>query len=207
MKIVVFTASIHEKYRKLNDPTSIEHGVDYVAFADRPILTKRWQIIRVKQRLPDPCRDAKRYKCLIEDFLDADFSIWIDRHCRLMTPATELIEQLGEADLGLVVHNRRCVYWEARVCKDRKKDCPDIINAQIAQIRARKWPPRAGLFFGGFIVRRHTEAVRRFGKLWWDMIEAGSRRDQLCLPLAVKDSGVKLHRWRSPEGIFKIRSK
>lgn len=211
MKIVVVTASIGEK-RNLLTPVVLDRDVDYLCFTDRKFKHPTWKTINVRRNEDViPVRDAKRYKVLVHEFIEADFSIWIDRHCQLKESVVGMVNELiaAEADIGLVHHPRRCIYHEARTCKQRLKDSEDVINAQVAQYRSQGWPPRAGLFYGGFVVRRHTDDVRAFNGMWWDEIEKWSKRDQLSLPVCLAMSGIKAIKWPADEvhRFFRIRAK
>ena len=96
MKIVVLTASIGER-RGLYTPSTVNRSVEYLAFVDRRVNHKIWKTIRV-DRLPDvdPVRQAKKYKVLADEFVAADASIWVDRHCRLMCDPVEAFDQFSE---------------------------------------------------------------------------------------------------------------
>lgn len=194
MKVAVVTASIGERRPRLRTPLSVRRGVDFICFTDNPELKSDvWKIIHRTRILDDPCRDAKRFKVLIHEHVDADASIWIDRHCRLKVDALGVFDEFTE-DLSLVRHYRRCIYHEARACMDRGKDCHRLIKRSISEYRAGGHPPRWGLFWGGIIFRRHNDRTREFADRWWNLIQNGSRRDQLSLPVAIrKTKGLTLH--------------
>jgi len=209
VKIVVVTASIGEGRRKLLTPQVVNPNVRYVAFADRPMHHPVWTIKRVDRKLADRCRDAKRYKVLLSTIIqDADASIWVDRHCRIMCDPVEVFERFTE-DVGVFAHFRNCCYHEARACRKRKKDSEAIINATVERLRSEQWPPAAGLYYGGFLLRRHTEGERAFSRLWWDRISAGTRRDQITLPFCLHKSEVSYRIFPRSEigSFFRIRGK
>lgn len=208
MKIVVVTASIGER-RKLLTPQVVNPDVRYVAFADRPMNHPVWTIKRVDRKLADRCRDAKRYKILLSEIIeDADASIWIDRHCRIMCDPVTAFERFTE-DVGVITHFRNCCYHEARACRKGKKDSVEIINSTVERLRLAGWPSASGLYYGGFILRRHTDTERSFSRLWWDMVSEGTRRDQITLPYCLHKSQVDYRIFpRSEVGsFFRIRGK
>lgn len=209
MRIVVVTASIGER-GALYTPTgfSKDSSVEYVCFSDRKLRHSVWRCRRVKRLFADPCRDAKRFKILARDYVDddVDATIWIDRHCRLTCKPEDVFAEFDE-DVVLVDHYRNCIFREARACVDAGKDVREIIRPMMQRFRLEGHPPKSGLHYGGFVVRRHTEAEERFSRLWWNYVETGSRRDQLSLPVALKRSGVSfrsVHRRRRGE-FFTIR--
>ncbi len=208
MKIVVFTASIGER-RGLYTPSRVNRSVEYLAFVDRRIDHKVWKTIRV-DRDPDvdPVRQAKKFKVLADEFVEADASIWVDRHCRLMCDPVEAFDEFVE-DVGVVRHYRRGIFKEGRACREKKKDDPELIRRTVDRFRLEGWKPGAGLFYGGFLMRRHSPDVGRFNRLWLNYIESGSARDQLSLPVAIERSGVsaKFFSRRRRGDFFKIRGK
>ena len=208
MKIVVFTASIGER-RGLYTPNTVNKSVEYLAFVDRRVNHKVWKTIRV-DRDPDVAavRQAKEIKVLANKFVEADASIWIDRHCRLMCDPIKAFDQFDE-DVGVVRHYRRDIFKEGRACRERKKDAPELIHRTVDRFRLEGWRPGSGLFYGGFMMRRHSADVEKFNRLWWNYIESGSVRDQLSLPVAIERSGVSAHKFQNRRRgfFFRIRGK
>lgn len=189
MMIAVVTASFGQRRCRLLTPAHVRPGVDYVCFTDNPELRHDvWQCVLREPLLKEPCRDAKRFKVLAHEHVNADASIWIDAHCRLMCDPLAVWNEFDEP-IAVVKHWRACIYHEARACIRRGKDCPKRIRAAIAGYR-KEHPPRWGLFYGGWILRRHTPEVEAFNRRWWRLIADGSRRDQLSLPVALRKGGV-----------------
>jgi hypothetical protein len=97
---------------------------------------------------------------------------------------TELIRYLNGLDVATFKYPstygpRDCVYQEAEACIKRRKDRPDVIEAQMARYRAEGYPEHGGLVETSVVVRTFGETVRRFNAAWWREICSGSRRDQL----------------------------
>lgn len=188
---MVITASMGES-SPLYTPAKYraDDGITYVAFTDRPIKSDIWDVRQVPRLFADSNRDAKRFKVRPSEHVPkADATIWIDRHCRLTCDPRAVFDEFPE-DVIAVNHYRSCVFREARVCIDRTKDVAAIIRPMMERFRLEGHPVGAGLYYGGFIARRHTEADDRFSRLWWNYIETGSKRDQLSLPVALARSGV-----------------
>lgn len=208
MKIVVLTSSIGER-RGLHTPNTVNESVEYLAFVDRRVNHKVWKTLRV-DRAPDvdSVRQAKEFKVLADKFVSADASIWIDRHCRLMCDPVAAFDQFDE-DVGVVRHYRPDIFREAAACREKKKDSPELIRRTVDRFRLEGWKPGSGLFYGGFVMRRHSAEVEKFNRLWWNYIESGSVRDQLSLPVAIERSGVsaKFFSRRRRGDFFRIRGK
>ncbi len=122
-------------------------------------------------------------------FFEADVSVWVDGNIYLkkgFAPG----ELLGDFDIALIKHPwRDCIYAERffamrRVGRD--KECVQAIHRQIKCYRKIGHPERYGLWFGGFIIRRHNERVQKFNEAWWKEIEIFSYRDQLSLPVVIR---------------------
>lgn len=203
MRISVVTASIgpKERRRKLFTPRydRRESGVDYVAFADRPVDHPIWRTVQIPTGV-DPYMTAKRVKVLIAEYVKADATIWIDRHCRLLCDPATVFDMFPQS-VAVVRHLRRCVYREAKVVRESGKDAPEAIRRTVERLQSWQIPKNFGLFFGGFLLRRHPESDE-MSQRWWQYIEHGSRRDQLTLPVALDRSGVSVRtykRKRRPE--------
>lgn len=209
MRIVVVTASIGERRGLLTPMIDRRRdGVKYLAFVDRPKVHAVWETIGVRRPPGDPVRSAKRYKtAIVEHVGDADATIWIDRHCRLLCDPLTIFNEFHE-DVGLIRHFRRCCFSEANACRKQDKDDPAAIDRTMDRLKAEGFSRNAGLYYGGFVLRRHN-ASDEFSRTWADYIEDGSRRDQLTLPAALEASGVSFKAFdRSMKGkCFAIRGK
>jgi len=210
MRIAVVTASIGEGRRGLYTPGSVNESVDYIAFVDRKVSHAAWRPVRVDRLGDCSTRDAKRFKVLPEEYIGDEFDavIWVDRHCRLLCDPVEFFEEFSE-DVAVVSHYRGDIYSEAKACLLKKKDDEALIRRTVSTFRLEGWPRKSGLFYGGFIAKRITEESKKFSRLWWQYIEAGSRRDQLSLPVALDRSGVSVRKFkrRKMAELFKIRGK
>jgi hypothetical protein len=190
---VIYTA-IFGGMDVLRLPRAVEAGASYICFTDNPAL--RSDVWDVEQRVPrheDPCRAAKYYKVVAHKVLACGKSIWIDGNIEILRPLLPLFDEFTDG-IGLFAHPRRdCPYDEAQICVRLRKDSREAIDRSIEQLRTAGHPIKAGLYCGGFLLRRHTRSVARFNATWWEAIVAGSRRDQITLPWALQVSGVGYH--------------
>lgn len=176
--------------------TARRDGVRFLCFTDDPSLkADGWEVIY----LPGPSDHppwlaAKVIKILGEPLPDETTrSIWLDGSIVFSRDPFRVFHFIPN-DLGLFQHNARdCIYHEARECIRRRKDHAVRIERQMERYRDEGHPPRSGLWMGGFLFRRHTEAVKQFNEAWWEEIQAGSRRDQLSLPYVLKKTGIKFN--------------
>ena len=95
----------------------------------------------------------------------------------------------NEARLFTCRHPERdCLYAEADVCIRTRRDDPDTIRTQIERYRREAFPEHAGLPHGGLLIRKR--GCEFFNQCWWDEVMAGSCRDQISFPYAVRRSGI-----------------
>jgi len=163
-------------------------GAKFVAFMDKPVESKIWEIRDSCKEFIDPVRNAKKPKILPHlYFPDAEYSLWIDGTIELKLPLDELINKyLKDTDIAMFKHPYRdCLYDEALACINFGLDNPDTILKQVKNYELEGYLPHRGLFEATVILRRHTNEIRAFNEIWWDEIQWGSRRDQISLPYAL----------------------
>lgn len=167
----------------------------WIAFVDRPMPSAAWEIRPAYDRFKSPRRNSRIVKMLIHQFVDAEYSIWIDGNQRLHRPPEELIERfLAQHDLAAFKHPLRdCLYGEAEDCAAKRLDDPRIIDEQAGVYRERGFRRHAGLCECCVLIRRHVPPVARFNEAWWSEFCRHSARDQIAFPVAVDSSGVRLN--------------
>jgi hypothetical protein len=96
-----------------------------------------WEVREPLNIFIDPNRNAKIHKVLAHQFLDCEYSLWIDGSITLLVPLQNLInEYLKDSDIALFKHYKRdCIYDEAEVCKKMKLDYPEIIDKQMEKYK------------------------------------------------------------------------
>ena len=201
-KVVVYTAITNGYDRLLPLKERCVSPARQIAYLDEATRsaatsTRGWEIRDIDRRAQDPVRQAKRYKILPDSFFpDAEYSLWVDGNISLIYPFDihQLISLfLAEADMCVARHHARaCLYQEAEVCKARRLDSPPVIDRQMARYRQEGFPAGNGLNEAAVILRRHSEAVKRFNRQWWQEICRGSRRDQLSFNYALWKTGLPI---------------
>jgi hypothetical protein len=192
MKILVYTSNTG-MFDNVRPPVFHDPFVPYFYFTDWPVYCVPW--------IPQPCptfcssrsRNSRIPKILPHLLMDCDFSIYHDANFTLKVSPSEIIEQhLGDADLAFMRHpGRNSALAEAVQCETLKLVGPEAM-AQAMKYRERGLGD--GLWCGGaLIARRHNATVERFNEVWWREYINGCSRDQIALPWALKESGVKLN--------------
>ena len=180
-RLIVYTTIIN-RYDTLKSPLVVDPNIRYVCITDEPLPdVPPWKQRIVAKRNTSPRRHARLYKIMAHGcFPLAEYSLYIDGRIQLKIYPVEVLGWLKEHDMATFKHPRdSCLYWEAHKCSEWGLDDPGIINEQMKRYKAERYPKDNGLSATSVILRRHTEAIRRFNGAWWLEILFGSLRDQL----------------------------
>ena len=191
--ITVFTSITASKDNLIED--QCKGNAKFVAFTDRPIESKTWEVRPVYDRFKSDRRNSRIVKMLPHLYCDTEYSIWIDGSSRLLITPEEIVERfLKEHDIGLFKHpSRDCLYDEAIVCAKWKLDDPEVIIEQVKTYEDKGFAKHKGLCECGFIVRRHTPEVEAFNNAWWAEYCRYSCRDQISFMHAIDSVGIRIN--------------
>jgi hypothetical protein len=193
MRIVAFTAAFGHRAPPHIQP--IGPDIPLVCFTDRPGLKVSGYDVRpVALPFSSPRLRSKYVKVMAHAmFPGVDWAIWFDASIVFKTgQLTRLVHAAAGASIAIHRHAvRSCVYDEAEVCKQAGLDDATRIDAQMARYRQAGHPVGAGLWENGVIVRRLADArVVELNEAWWTEITRGSIRDQLSLPVVLRQLGI-----------------
>ena len=192
--ITVYTA-VFDGYDDLCSVQSSD-DVEYVAFTDERQPETGWTCLTPLVTEPDSRRENRKYKTRSHLlFPDSEWTIYLDGNLSLKVTPQEIIDVClstgSEAPLFLFPHNlRNCLYDEATACIQAGLDDAETIQPQIDRYRAESYQSNAGLYWGGFLIRR--AGCEAFNELWWSEIKRGSSRDQISLPYSLAKSQVTI---------------
>jgi hypothetical protein len=166
-------------------------GVSWILFTDTPeVEAPGWTMHGITPRFDNPRTESKYWKT----HPPYGLSVYIDSHVhvhdeRFVVMASKALQR---GDLCLWPHTERdCIYEEAEVCVRKKLD----INA-LSQVNMYKetlgHPEHGGLWMGGVIARKSTSNTERFNNIWWSHILRFPKRDQLSLPVAIREAKIKV---------------
>jgi len=136
-----------------------------------------------------PVHQAKVFKVLSHQFIeDADYSIWLDGNIKLLIDPDFLVQEwLWGYDIAVWKHfGRDCIYDEASEIERLWKGKIPLVREQVEHYRKQGHPEHWGLAECNVIVRKHTDAVKRFNDAWWSEICRWSWRDQLSFPYVAR---------------------
>lgn len=170
-------------------------GAQFIAFVDTPRHGPYvWNTRPVTTVCGSARRNARMHKILSHQFIDTDYSIWMDANVALRVPAYRLInDYLKDVDLAVFRHRtRNCTYEEAARCRELGLDDMATIDEQVDRYIREGMAPNLGLAETTVVVRRHTATVRRFNEVWWSELCRHSVRDQLSFMFAANRTGLAM---------------
>ncbi|GAG10197.1 unnamed protein product, partial [marine sediment metagenome] len=156
--------------------------IQYICFSDQLIKCPPWKIIYIKPKFKDGRREARKFKILPHIYLkDFKYSLWVDGSYEILDDLSKYVKKwLGKNYIAVKNHSvRHCLYDEARFCMKQKLDSRKLIVKQINKYFREGYPKNNGLVETGFLIRQHTEDVKRFNERWWREVKHFSRRDQI----------------------------
>ena len=167
----------------------------FVAYLSAPYLSPTWEVRPAYARFVDPRRNSRIQKILAHEYIDTEYSIYIDGNISLLTTPEKLIEKyLGDCDIAVFTHpNRDCIYEEAIQCAKRGLDDPETIIEQAVAYENSGYAKHKGLCECGIILRRHTPQVAALNNAWWAEYCRHSKRDQISFMYAVDQVGIPVN--------------
>lgn len=192
-KILVYTVSLGG-YDTIRAPTVVNPDVRYVAITDGHAPAP-WSVMRPEHTHLEPARAARAYKMNSHKlFAEADWTIYLDGQLGLTCNPLAILaecEAAGVADLYVFRHHDRdCIYAEIDIIRRRGFDQASHTTVQAKRYREMGFAPHSGLYIGGILIRRGGVVCQGFNEFWWREVSAGSHRDQISLPVAIRESGV-----------------
>jgi hypothetical protein len=170
-------------------------GAHFVAYVDRMVSLSVWEQRSAHANFISPRRNSRIHKILIHQYVDTEYSLWMDANVKLLVPAERLVEEwLDGYEAAIFRHRlRNCIYEEAEICAALSLDNPSLIQEQTQNYRNRDFKPNQGLAEACVILRRHTDAVKTFNNAWWSEYSRYSVRDQISLMVAAHQSSLALN--------------
>ena len=85
----------------------------------------------------------------------------------------------SEKSSSILATMARCSGREARGILMLRKDKKEVLEKQIKTYFQEGYPRDYGMVATGIMVRKHTEEIKEFCKLWYNEVEKHSLRDQM----------------------------
>jgi hypothetical protein len=114
-----------------------------------------------------------------------NLSIYIDGNIVIINDINLLLKKLyekhGNLNFYIPIHPERdCIYDEANAVLKLRRDKSKNVTPQIKKIKNDGFPAHYGLSENNVLIRNHKKPIIiEFMKKWWEIINKGSKRDQL----------------------------
>lgn len=194
--ITVFTSITGGKDNLIEEQNSTG-DVDFIAYVYGDYKSNLWNIKKAYDRFISARRNSRAPKILAHQFIDTEYSIWMDGNVSLKVPAQEVVDKWlenGKYDMALCKHNcNDCIYKEAKLCADHKLDDPFVIMEQMKRYEKEGFGNNRGMGECTVMVRKHTSKVESFNNFWWSEHCRGSVRDQLSFMYSLDKAGLKVN--------------
>lgn len=191
--LTVYTSLTREGSPLRDD--QISEGARFLAFTNPKRETKLWEQKDAYDRFTSGRRNSRIQKILAHQFIDSEYSLWLDANLALKVPAQRLVDEwLKDYDIAVWKHPERdCIYDEAMICAKGQLDDPEVIIEQVKSYEDRGYPKHNGLGEANMVLRRHTKKVERFNNAWWSEYCRHSVRDQLAFMYAADQEGIRVN--------------
>ena len=189
---VIFSA-VAAGYDSLKIPYKLDARFSYVVFTDQSLPdTGVWEVRLSPYFNCEPTRITRFCKLHPHIlFPDAEAAIWVDQNVQICAELSAELEVFLQANvpLGTFFHPiRQSITEEGLVCLELNKDSATLVKAQLARYAAQsvdqEVPTNTNVVFFNL---RHPKLPELL-TAWWNELESFSRRDQLSLNYALRQS-------------------
>lgn len=189
LKIAVYSCIIG-RYDNVIEPLIQEENIDYIMFTDQ-IISKEsvWKKVDVTS-LSEYAKLSsvelnRKIKMLPYDYLSKyDYTVYVDGNIQIVYGIRKIIEEMGEASLGIHYHpTRDCIYDEGVSVIHYNKADPIEVIRQLDNYKKEGFPSHYGMMENSIIVRDNSDTcTENLMRAWWNEFEKYSTRDQFTLP-------------------------
>lgn len=190
MNVVIYSILTND-YDIPNDVTLSQYK--HILFTDNPnIIAHGWEIVEIEKT--NDSRLQRQIKILGHERLqEFDVTVYVDANIVLNKNFDSLIRQYrGGFYAGQ--HERKCVYQEGLAVKKLNKANPDDVDNHIMEYYKSGFPTNFGMWSTGVMIR--DRSTKELCKIWHDELSKHTHRDQLSLPRAVFETGIKVTEFR-----------
>jgi hypothetical protein len=191
--ICVYTALFGD-YDALRPPAYLPEGIDFVCFSDRPRQVSGWKVIICDPGMGSPTLNNRRLKILpFDELSDYDASLYVDANTLFLGDPMLLCQRwLEGSSFAAWSHPERDdLYSECEAVLASCRHEPSAVIELYRKLKEESYPPHDGLVEASFLWRVHDrEEVKEFCQKWWATLQAFPKRDQLCFPYAIRETGI-----------------
>jgi hypothetical protein len=175
-----------------------DQGVDdYIMFTDNPNLTSDfWRIVYKPLPFGSPRGDAKYIKTfmwLLPELAEYDEMLWIDGCLQLNDNVFAEFSQ-HEGSMVIALHpnpDRNNIYEMIDICRPLGKYADSRFDEQVSYLKSIGFPERCSVYACCRFLTRRSPDLMKLTHYWWSHNLLFHWQDQISLPVAVFQSGVK----------------
>jgi len=195
MKIAVYSCITGDYVKPIQRQNT--NGAEYFLFSDKYKQSFVWRHLNAVDLFNDPRRNARYHKLLPHEyFSEYDYTMWVDGSMEVVASPSYLVRKwMPEHDITVFKHpDRKCVYDEATVVKGKFFDYASLIDKQMRRYEKEGYPKKNGLSETKIVIRRNSEDVEKFNKLWFYELTTNSLRDQLSFDYCAWKTSLRVNR-------------
>lgn len=192
-RLAVVSAIFGGYDRLLPIEPSWREDADFYLLSDRIFPNNvHWTQLHANYHNDDPTRRARFCKLHLSTyFMDYEWVMWVDGNILICTNPLDVLNELDLAniDMATFVHpDRANLMSEAAACALMSKEDPHVLAGHLRRIEGRDGFRDSTLYETMVLFQRPSApSVRAVNAAWWKLMMSGSRRDQLSLPIVLKD--------------------
>lgn len=174
------------------EPLYAPVGIDFIYFTDKEqVPGSHWRFVPPVKVFDCPSRTARYHKICFDHVVGSyDASIWVDASIRVGHHDVRDLLDVGAVFRAFEHRWRNCLYEEAACCASTLRAPEAQLAQQVARYRREGVPGHLGLYETGVLIRTHVRKVRRLCRYWWDHVSTLSLRDQISLPVVLRQSSL-----------------
>lgn len=196
MNKVVYSA-ILGPYDEFKDPTIKSEGWDYVMYTDQDLTSDIWEIRKIDFE-GDPQRMARRIKLLFHEYVEHEYSFWLDAAFHIKTDLNQFWNKYFTPPFSVPAHPlRNCIYREIESCIANKRGNQEELIGQRETYRKEGVLPLKGIITSGVMMRQRNEETIQLCRDWHEELSKYSSRDQVAFARVTqkKKYSFFMYRW------------
>ena len=198
----------------IGDYDNIPSDIGKFNWCDRFLFTDKENLfVKGYKNIKVPCEENnaltnRKYKILVPDEIRKyQVSIYLDGNIAINDSLLKLVKEFDSTNalLGLFQHHKYLSLEEEiiSVLKSKKANLKNIMN-EIIKLDSINYFD-APVTDNSVLIRKHSQdsSLDKLMKEWFLMVQEGSQRDQLSLPVLIEEHQIPLHYFnKSQRNIF-----
>jgi hypothetical protein len=192
-KVAVVTSSIDRRNLLREDQNAT--NATFIAFVGHPRRSSIWQERPIYKQFSVALRNQAAHKILIHQFVESDYSLWLDNNVSLRIPIHVLTNYwLDRHDIAVFASRRaNCIADYASASAARRRDDPNSIMDQYLSYIRGGLSEAAEMVESCVVLRRHNMKIETFNNHWWSEYCRHSKLDELGFIYAATRLGLKIN--------------